>query len=170
MAVNEFITKRSKSLHIESEYLDDLQVRLAKRSRLNTETGCIEWIGALMHQGYGHLRWRGKVYRTHRLSYAAVNGDIPAGMFVCHKCDNPKCMNPEHLFLGTYADNSADMAQKKRSTIGERNPMAKVNVATVQAIRIWGKTGMFHKKIAAKFGITREAVSLILRGERWKNI
>lgn len=170
MAVEYFITKRSKFLHIEIEHLDDLLARLAKRSRLNPETGCIEWTGALMHKGYGHINWRGKVYRTHRLSYAAVNGDIPEGMFVCHKCDNPKCMNPEHLFLGTYADNSADMAQKKRSTIGERNPMAKVNTATVQAIRILGNTGMFQKNIAEKFGISREAVGLILRGERWKHI
>lgn len=170
MAIEYFSIKRAKHLHIETEHLDDLLERLSKRSHINPETGCIEWTGALMHQGYGHINWRGKVHRTHRLSYAAVNGDIPEGMFVCHKCDNPKCMNPEHLFLGTRSDNLADMVQKKRSTIGERNPMSKVNAATVQAIRIWGQTGMFHKKIAEKFGITREAVGLILRGERWKYV
>lgn len=170
MADTDITTKSAIALHIDPEHIEDLQARLAKRSQPDTVTGCIEWTGALMHRGYGHINWRGKVYRTHRLSYAAVNGDIPGGMFICHKCDNPKCLNPEHLFLGTCADNHADMVRKKRSTIGTRNPMAKINIATVQAIRIWGRTGMLHKKIAAKFGITREAVGLVLRGERWNSV
>ena len=142
--------------------------RLATQSVLNNATGCIEWTGALMHQGYGHVHWRGKVLRTHRASYAAKNGGIPSGVVVCHKCDNPKCINPEHLFLGTPAENSADMARKKRSTVGERNPRAKLTLAQIQAIRIWAKTGMIHKKIAEKFGVKREAIGLIVRGERWK--
>ena len=159
---------RTNALSFEDDEAKQLAARLAAKSLLNRDTGCIEWTAALMYQGYGHINWRGKVLRAHRASYAANKGDIPKGMVVCHKCDNPKCINPEHLFLGSPSENSADMKQKRRSTIGERNPMAKLTLANVQAIRIWAKTGMLHKKIAEKFGVKREAIGLIVRGERWK--
>lgn len=155
---------------IRSDEIELLKMRLAKRSAVNHETGCIEWTGALMHKGYGHINWRGKTLRTHRAAYAATHGEIPDGMFVCHKCDNPKCINPAHLFIGLPADNSSDMARKQRSSIGEKNPMAKIDSAMAQAIRIWARTGLLQKKIAAKFGISREAVGTIVRGERWKHV
>lgn len=147
-----------------------LKQRLENSSQLDEETGCIEWTGALMYQGYGHLTWRGKVYRAHRASYVAHKGDILKGMVICHKCDNPKCINPDHLFMGTQAENSADMAMKKRSTIGIKNPMAKLDAAKVQAIRIWAQTGMIHKKIAEKFGVSRRNIGRIVSDERWKHI
>ena len=78
------------------------------------DNGCVEWTGHRAAFGHGRIRFDGKQIGTHRLAWILANGPIPDGMFVCHRCDNPPCCNPDHLFLGTAADNNRDMAGKSR--------------------------------------------------------
>lgn len=88
--------------------------RLWSKVNKNTESGCWDWIGAKSSTGYGKLTIQGKSWRAHRLSYSLFNGGIDDGMFICHTCDNPSCVNPEHLFQGTPQDNVLDMISKNR--------------------------------------------------------
>jgi hypothetical protein len=92
-------------------FWDDLKV---------TESGCREWTGYTDRKGYGQIRVHGKLTSTHRFAWEQINGPIPEGMFICHRCDNPPCCNVERcLFLGTVADNNADMMAKGRGRAGE---------------------------------------------------
>ena len=84
------------------------------RRVLLTETGCWEWQGVMHHSGYGCFKDKGKFAYTHRASYEAFKGPIN-GLYVCHRCDNPRCIHPDHLFLGTHEENMADMKAKGRS-------------------------------------------------------
>jgi DNA-binding transcriptional regulator YiaG len=107
---------------------------------------------------------------VHRLSYEEFRGDIPAGMMVCHSCDNRVCINPDHLFLGTNAVNMADMVAKGRQNKckGEHNGRAKLQVSTVLEIR--DAIGMTHKEIAEVYGATTSQVADIRSGRSWKHL
>jgi len=130
---------------------------------------CWVWTAVTDRRGYGLLH--GAPYRAaHRLSYLLAYGD-PAGLHVCHRCDNPRCVNPAHLFLGTDADNLGDMAAKGRSLWGERNMHAKLTVEQVLEIRrLAADGGLLHREIAARFGVTRVTVTDIHRRRSWRHL
>lgn len=131
--------------------------------------GCWEWSGRKCACGYGAFSLRGKEWKSHRLSWQHVNGSIPDGMCVCHKCDNPSCVNPEHLFLGTHADNMSDMSDKGRrvNPKGEANGGAKITARDVAAIR---SDDRGHREIAVEYGISRSMVGRIKRLEKWAHL
>ena len=126
---------------------------------------CWQWAGAVNACGYGHT-FNGA---AHRRMYAAFVGPIPDGMSVCHTCDNPACVNPFHLFLGTHSDNMADMARKGRAgrRAGEDSPTAKLNTAAVLFIL---SSPLQAKELGAMFGVTSTRVRQIRRGIGWRAV
>ena len=134
------------------------------------ETGCWLWLGAWNNKGgYGKLQSNGaNNIVVSRLFFEEFNGPIPAGMVVCHKCDTPPCCNPEHLFLGTIADNSADMARKGRSRWargGDSN--AKLTEAEVRAIF---EDQRPETAIAFAYGVLATTINNIKRGVTWRRL
>lgn len=138
--------------------------------RVKKTTSCWLWTGNCVPFGYGLIRFGGKPARTHRVSWMIHRGEIPKGMLVLHRCDNPKCVNPNHLFLGTDKDNLADMASKNRSPHGECNGMHKLRKADVVEIYKLSAAGCTQRQIAKRFLISQQHVSGIVRREYWRRI
>ena len=145
-----------------------IQQRIEKYST-HASNGCIEWVGFKNSDGYGKLSYLGRVRSAHRLAYEAANGPIPDGMCVCHKCDNRACVNAEHMFLGSHAENMADMASKGRaiSLPGERNGRAKLTRDQAWDIATSVLSGI---ALSAKYGVTTTVVSNIRKGKIWKSL
>ena len=136
------------------------------------ENGCIEIVGRGGSKKTLHCRtmYLGKVFGSHRLSYEMHVGPT-MGLQVCHRCDNPPCVNPEHLFLGTQKDNMIDKVRKGRhpNRHGAGNPGAKLNNEIVRQIREAAASGERYRDIAERFGSNHADVSNIARGLAWKN-
>ncbi len=130
------------------------------------DSGCHEWTGCLMPNGYGQFHKDGKTAYAHRVAYELAYGSY-GNKFVLHICDNRKCVNPKHLFAGTFDENMADMTAKKRQAHGERNGHAKLTAQQVKDIRF--EIGL-QREIAEKYGVTSSLVSMIRSGRIWKNV
>jgi hypothetical protein len=148
----------------------DARERLAFRGK-RTEAGCLEWTGTVSAQGYGQTTWMYKFYSVHRLSWVLNFGPIPDGQFVCHRCDNKRCFEPTHLFLGTHQQNLEDMVAKGRSTKWERNNKAKLTREDVARIRdIRRVSGAPHRELAKYFGVCMSTIARINNGQRWRDL
>jgi transposase-like protein len=121
--------------------------------------GCWEWGGARNRAGYGKIMVQRAVIPAHRFSWQLTNGPIPEGLYVLHTCDNPPCVNPAHLFVGTHSDNMADMVAKGRDR-GNRH----VSAESARLIREANFRGVEQSEIAREFGIAQTTVSHIVRG------
>lgn len=136
------------------------------------KNGCWIWSGSFRSKGkhgwYGGLKIGGRSVLAHRASYMTFNGDIPKGFLVCHKCDNTKCVNPEHLFLGTQSDNMKDMMCKNRGTSGEKAFHGKLKEN--QVIEIRNKRGVFRKEIARQYNVSITTVTNIINRRAWAHI
>lgn len=124
-------------------------------SRLGSN--CWEWM-EFRRKGYGSVWVNGRAIRAHRASWEMQNGPIPDGMLVCHACDNPSCVNPGHLFLGTHDDNMADRAKKKR---------ARAALSPQQVQEAFNTQGISSRAIARKFGVHHSTIDRIKRGEHF---
>lgn len=140
---------------------------ILERSVPEPNSGCWLWLGALNSQGYARILRHGKHQIGSRISYAAFYGDDPGDRFVLHKCDIPICVNPDHLFLGSPADNSADMKNKGRSLYGERNARAKITEQQARAIRMDDRPA---HQIADDYGVTATLVRSIKIGKAWRHL
>lgn len=141
-----------------------LKQKLEFYSMPEPNSGCLLWLGQVNNWGYGVLSWRGRTHGAHRLSFMEAFGPIDANLVVCHKCDVPGCINPDHLFLGTHADNMADRDRKGRrvNVVGERHGKAKITDADVEAIR---SSPLSSLAIAPRFGISDRHVRAIRTGK-----
>lgn len=146
----------------------DLGEYIAARSIPEPNSGCLLWLGAVRPDGYAFFTFRadGRRQRAHRAAWVAKNGPIPRGLVVCHKCDVRSCVNANHLFLGTQAENMADMMVKGRhvSHGGERHGRAKLTAAQVSDIRADLRSA---KEVAAQYSVSRTIISNIRSGKRW---
>jgi hypothetical protein len=131
-------------------------------------TPCVLWTGGRTGNGYGAVRRNGRQIGAH-VAAAIDAGMRPApGQCVCHMCDNPLCVNPEHLFLGTPAANRHDCALKRRTAAGERNGRAKLTAAKAEEIRRRLRAGETQRALAAVFGVSDTTIRLIGRGDLWQ--
>lgn len=158
----------------------DLVRRLVHQIEI-TEQGCWEWQGMRQPFGYGMVSAYGRPISTHRLSWWLRHGD-PGGLHVLHRCDNPPCCNPAHLFLGTNLDNIRDRVAKGRSgktnnrkgkpsqLTGELHPAARLTASQVLEIRARADAGELHRVLGAEYGICRRHVSDIVARKKWKNV
>lgn len=130
------------------------------------DTSCWNWMGSKHNaaMGYGRISTKGIWKLAHRVSYELHKGEISEGFLVCHTCDNPLCVNPDHLFLGTHDDNMKDMVDKKRSPLGYRNNSNKLTEE--QVMNIFNDNGSMTK-IAEKYNIHRITVNNIKLGKIW---
>lgn len=146
---------------------------LAERLRLRSSVlrnGCVFFIGAKNKGGYGTIHFNGRPKLAHRAAYELKNGPVPKGKFVCHSCDNPWCINPDHLFVGTAKDNTLDCIRKgrrrTRAPKGESHYKSKLTLAAVSEIRTGALRGTDY---ARKFGVSSAAVSMVKKGRTWNS-
>lgn len=150
-------------------------------AKVNPTTHCWEWIKHKDSDGYGQFRFLTKYFQAHRFSFDLSKGDLPNHLLVCHSCDNPSCINPEHLFLGTPLTNTQDMIKKNRyhrgprkmngSKDGSKNSYSKLIEADVVRIReLYGSGKFTQRMLAKKYKIGQSSISRMVNGITWDHV
>lgn len=163
---NEYLRRRG----VERPYVNDGRIERDRSpnpddfwSLVVIGDGCWTWSRYRNAKGYGVACYGGKVGLAHRIAWTLTHGDIKDGLFVCHKCDNPPCVRPDHMFLGTGADNSKDAAEKDRLS-------CRISADDVKSIRFARASGEPRFSVAERFGISREYVSHIVSRRYRKHV
>lgn len=152
-----------------------------EKVNIKNEDDCWDWKAHIDSRGYGKIRFNGIYTPAHRVSWILHYQEIPEGLFVCHKCDNPSCVNPKHLFLGTNADNMLDMWNKDRhpiinmgrpshTMIGIKNVNAKLSIDDVKNIRELYTSGISQDEISIMYKVQKPAIWKIVHRKTWKHI
>lgn len=162
--------KRTPSIHIPSQ---PPVVRFWHNVPIAGIDECWAWQGSKNPDGYGKMEINCSSVRAHRFSWEIHNGPIPKGLHVLHRCDNPSCVNPHHLFLGTHSDNMKDMVAKGRhrgGPQGERARSAKLTPALVLEIREKAAHGMSYPELGREYGMSTSAIGNVVLRRTWKHV
>ncbi len=162
---------------MEYKWHTPINERLESKSIPEPNSGCWLWTASVISDGYGCLRSDGRTQYAHRLSYEINTGPIPEGMFVCHKCDTPSCVNPRHLFLGTNQDNIKDSMEKGRrkrayaprpwrENMVTNSKLTEDDVRTIRKRLLDGPRQM--RRLSREFGVSHTAIRMIALGKRWR--
>jgi hypothetical protein len=130
---------------------------------------CLEHLAHRVH-GRPQARINGERHPASRWAWILAHGPVPAGLFVCHHCDNPLCVRPEHLFIGTVQDNSDDMVRKGRSAKGEKCGASRTNAADVVEMRRLHAEGVSTARLSGIFGISKSQAKNIVNGRHWRHV
>lgn len=144
----------------------------AERLRVQVERvgGCLEFMGYRNSSGYGELTIDRKFVLAHRLSYELSFGPIPDGLIVRHKCDNPPCVDPDHLEVGTHSDNFRDRDERGRTARGMTNGTAKLTDEDVRKIRQMRSDGWTYAELAALCGVGTTTIGRVVKGTHWRHV
>ena len=147
-----------------------IKIRFWNKVKVIGKNDCWKWLAYKDKDSYGRIG-TDSIHRNiaaHRVSWILHYGEIPKNKLVCHKCDNPSCVNPQHLFLGTIQDNNFDKVKKNRQAQGEKNGSAKLKKSQIQEIKKIYQTGNFTlKEVGKMFGVTYATISYIVNGKTW---
>jgi predicted DNA-binding protein (UPF0251 family) len=154
--------------------------RLLGRKTERNVNGCLEWTGATNGKGYGRIGVDGRMMAAHRVVWQLVHGILPTGMLVCHRCDNRRCVEETHLFVGSARDNALDAISKGRAPqlvsaapggkCGEANSRARLTRSEVATIRLLLADGLSQRAIAAKYRVGQSTVRDILQHKTWQHV
>lgn len=142
-------------------------------SKVDPSGDCWEWTAHRKPGGYGQFTvTKGQFHTAHAVSYALTHGPIPPGMVICHRCDNPPCVNPDHLFMGTQVDNALDMFAKGRGNraVGTANASARLTEDNVRTIRRTPRGPRFLMVLAETYGVSTRTISKIRAHQTWRHV
>ena len=136
---------------------------------------CWEWRGCILQSGHGQFSINGKRTNAHRVSYEMAHGSIPKGKMICHRCNNPACVNPGHLYAGTSKSNAQDSIRAGtfhfiKHGLGEKHPCAKLTERVVMKIREQSGFGTSYRKLASQYGVSYGAIAKVVRRETWVHV
>jgi HNH endonuclease len=166
------VLENSKKLFL--PYSDEEAIAAFKSKIDVVHSGCWNWFATRNTCGYGVFCFRGKNQLAHRVSWLIHKGHIPNGRYVLHRCDNPRCVNPDHLFLGTQTDNMRDAVRKGRlktgNVRGTDQPLSPFVESQVHFIRLASSEGFSRSSIARYFGVCRTSIDAIVNRKTWRHI
>lgn len=152
------------------DYIKKLETRFWAKTQVNGD--CLEWTGAISSSGYGTIGVGRSSLKSHRVAFELVNGYLPPDAYVCHRCDNPRCVKPDHLFLGTAKDNIQDCVRKNRRNTpkGADSSRARLTESDVVGIRLKHSAGQTQRSLANEYSVGLSAIKHILHGRSWRHV